>query len=102
MILDRQQFINYFNDLQPELGNITSPLWEPERVTNTSNDWFVCVKPILAKPSWGEKRSTYYQWCEQNLKNSPNCYSSDDINQQEWWGFKNREDIVIWMLKWIK
>lgn len=102
MILDREQFVDHFNQQQPGLGKSNSPLWEPEKYTKIANEWFVCVKPILSEPSRGENRHDYYKWCEKNLKSNPLCYSSNDEDEQEWWGFKNREDIVIWTLRWIK
>ena len=97
MILTRQQFAEYFNSKDPRLGSAESPLWEPERVMKTRSEWFVCVKPLVGI-RWN--KDIYWQWCNANLSNKVCCYSSDDVNLEEWWGFENRDDIIIWTLRW--
>ena len=96
MILTRAQFVDYFNNLGAGLGNDDSPLWIPEE-SGDRCEMFVCVKPIgVSRFKWA-----YYNWCNTTLKGKVFCYSSDPDNQKEWWGFTNRDDIVLWMLKWV-
>lgn len=97
MILTRQEFTNHFRKLDPRLGQDHSPLWEPENVTKTRSQWFVCIKPIVGI-RWDKE--TYWKWCHENLQGKTCCYSSDDVGQEEWWGFEDRNDIIIWTLKW--
>ena len=97
MILNRQEFADYFDVLKQGLGSSDSPLWIPEEGTDPSN-WFVCVKPIGVK----RFKFSYWAWCNKTLTGKVRCYSSTgNDGQEEWWGFTNKEDIVPWMLKWM-
>ena len=97
MILDRTEFAYHFNALKDALGNDGSPLWIPEENSEEPYTWFVCVKPNgVSRFKW-----SYWEWCNSTLIGKVRCYSSDTDNQQEWWGFTNKEDITIWMLKWM-
>lgn len=95
MILTRSEFADYFNGLRPGLGNADSPLWIPEDGADPS-EWFVCVSPRQAH----QYKIDFWQWCHQCLLGQVRCYSSSDEEQQEWWGFTNQKDIVLWLLKW--
>ena len=94
MILSRQEFSQHFNDLKAGLGYEDSPLWIPDE--DTPSEWFVCVKPIGVH----RFKFQYYDWCNNTLKGRVRCYSSNDEDKQEWWGFTVKEDIVLWTLKW--
>lgn len=100
MILTRDQFADHFNSLDTRLGDDNSPLWIPEESIDSSQDkpqWFACVKPIgVSRFKW-----EYFNWCNKTLNGKVYCYSSDSDNQQEWWGFTSKDDIVLWMLKWM-
>lgn len=97
MILTRKEFAHTFNALQEGLGNDASPLWIPDEGQTLPSQWFVCVKPIGVH----RFKSDYYQWCNSTLKGQVRCYSTSSDDQKEWWGFTNREDIVVWSLKWM-
>lgn len=96
MILNRREFAHTFNALQQGLGNEDSPLWIPDEDQELPSQWFVCVKPIGVH----RFKFDYYNWCNSALKGQVRCYSSASEDQAEWWGFTNRDDIVLWMLKW--
>ena len=97
-MLTRAEFAEHFNKLDPRLGREDSALWLPDEVESGGpSQWFVCVKPIgVHRFKFG-----YYDWCNKTLKGRVRCYSSDNDSKQEWWGFTDKEDIVIWMLKWM-
>lgn len=95
MILERQEFADYFKSLDERLAGTDSPLWIPDE--GTPSKWFVCTKPIGVH----RFKFSYYDWCNKTLKGRVRCYSSDTDNEQEWWGFTNQEDIVLWTLKWM-
>ena len=98
MILNRTQFAIHFNNLQPGLGNRSSALWSPEEYLRVNKSVaFVCVKPINVSAIG---KVLYWNWCKKHLQGKVACYSSDDINEEEWWGFTNPDDIVFWMLRW--
>ena len=95
MILNRSQFIDYFNGLRPGLGDPDSALWIPEEEESEASQWFVCVKPMQVR----QYKIDFWQWCHQHLSGKIYCYSSDD-KHQEWWGFTDHRDIALWLLKW--
>ena len=94
-MLTRAEFARHFNSLDPRLGGPDSPLWISDE-GGTDSQWFVCVEPIGVH----RFKFDYYDWCNKSLKGRVRCYSSDDDNKQEWWGFTVKEDIVLWTLKW--
>jgi len=97
-ILSREEFVKHFNGIKPGLGNPTSPLWNPEEYLKKNQCyWFIKVKPIISSVN----KIDYWTWCNQCLQGKVLCYSSDDIGQEEWWGFSNKNDIVLWSLRWI-
>ena len=95
MILSREEFAHFFNALREGLGDAKSPLWIPED-KNTKCSWFVCVPPLKVHTY----KSEYYDWCRATLQGEVRCFSSDSEDKKEWWGFTNKEDIVLWTLKW--
>jgi hypothetical protein len=100
MILNRKHFSKYFNDIKPGLGNPDSPLWCPEEVIGPCQH-FVCVAPIATMREAHEiTKDIYWEWCNANLNGQLCCYCSDYVNKQEWWGFTDEKDIVLWTLKW--
>jgi len=96
MILTREEFADEFNSLKPGLGNPDSPLWFAEE-QNIKPSWFVCIKPIRIS----ERKQEYWSWCNMTLKGQLLCYSSNSEDQQEWWGFTDQKDVVLWMLRWM-
>lgn len=102
-VLTREQFIEYFEELQPGAGwsSPSSSLWMIEKYKVLKSKWFVCVKPIdLFYQDMGHH--DYHAWCEQYCTGLVACYSCDNINQREWWGFTHYDDILLWTLKWSK
>ena len=97
MILSREEFCQHFNSLKEGLGNVGSPLWIPDEGEDKLSSWFVCVKPIGVH----RFKFDYYDWCNKTLKGQVRCFSSSNDEKQEWWGFTNKEDIVVWTLKWM-
>lgn len=97
MILSREEFAHHFNALRDGLGDSKSPLWIPDQVdAGGPSQWFVCVEPLGVN---GYKFE-YYNWCTTTLKGRVRCYSSDSDDKKEWWGFTDKQDIVLWTLKW--
>lgn len=100
MILPREKFADYFNNSDGRLGSPDSPLWNPEQDREEyRSQWFVRVPPLHGD-QWNDTRDEYWSWCEKNLKGYVMCYTSDIIGQEEWWGFTNKDDISLWILKW--
>ena len=95
-MLTRQQFADYFNSLKPNLGNDDSPLWILEWDIIKECQWFVKVNPIKIPCD----THSYWKWIHDNLKGEVRCYTSDSDNQEEWWGFTHKGDIVWWLLRW--
>lgn len=94
-IATRQQFVEYWNRVKPGLGDDNSELWVHEREFKYRSEWFIAVEPLV----WLDPES-FWEWCDENLSGTCGCYSSDDENKIEWWGFSNRDDVIIWALKW--
>jgi hypothetical protein len=95
-MLTRQQFADYMNSVHDGLGNVDSPLWIPEWDIIEECQWFIKVNPI--KIPCGTL--SYWNWICDHLKGEVRCYTSDSDNQEEWWGFTHKEDIVWWSLRW--
>lgn len=99
MIFTRKEFADVFNNIKDGLGKANSGLWIPEQSGKYRCEWFICVKPVT-----GWRNSTeydeYWDWCRDNMKGHVRCFSSDTEGQKEWWGFGNKDDIVMWMLRW--
>jgi hypothetical protein len=103
-VLNRQEFITEFNHIMRDHGGCEDPdhpLWEAEKFSTTQVQcqYFVCVKPIVFD---GWEKHTYWDWVNTTLQGDVTCYSSDDRERQEWWGFTKEEDVPIWILKWAK
>jgi hypothetical protein len=92
-IIDREQFIEHFNNISPELGKPNSLLWALEEYLETKCFWFVCVPPV------GNKEE-YWKWCNSYRKGEIVCFSTSRLDNEEWWGFSNYDDIAFWLLKW--
>ena len=102
-ILTRQEFSDYFNNLETdkELGGPDSPLWEAEcDIPNCQ--WFVKVRPLNISGKRHGYKNSYWNWCNKNLNGATRCFSSDtDPEGDEWWGFTDKNDIVLWILRWL-
>lgn len=101
MVITRQQFIETISaqsGWKPELSASNGPLWIPEREMGRwawQSQWFTCVVPVTY-----ESKAEFWGWCSHNLSAKIACYLSDDTHQEEWWGFENQDDAVLWTLRW--
>lgn len=95
MILTRAEFTELWNMKATglKLGDETSILWVPERTLGIKANWFIKVKPIRTTPE-------FHEWSAQTLIGNILCYSSNEETAEEWWGFTEYMDILIWKLKW--
>lgn len=80
-----------------------SPLWIPESPAANQGrqitcNYFICVNRM--QPNTTEE--DYWFWVTNNLKGYVRCFVSDPDNGGEYWGFTEQEDIVPWLLKWVK
>lgn len=103
-MINRDQFIAYWNDMQDGLGQDDSILWTVENTFTQKSKWFINVKGVdLQKNRDGQLRELYHPWCTAYLQGHVICYSSakDSGGKDcEWWGFEFEEDILMWVLKW--
>lgn len=100
-MLTREQFADYFNNLQPGhgMGLPGSPLWIPD--PDSDCQWFVCVTPLrIGHDGPSVSKDAFWEWCNINLKGVCRCFSSDHDNLKEWWGFSDQRDVVTWLLRW--
>ena len=111
--LTRIEFIERFNEIMRHHGqncdDPTHPLWQAERFMADENwyedeqpkcQWFVCVKPIDFSHDSGTSKSEYWMWVTETLTGYTACFSSDDREDEEWWGFTDKKDLTMWMLRW--
>lgn len=95
MILTRQEFAEWWTTACPEhpatIVRDNHPLWCMENHLKIENVFFLCGTPI-------PRSCDAWRWGEKNLTSPAICYSSGD--DEEWWGFKNMEDLTMWVLKW--
>ena len=103
-VLTRRQFKQHWEGIAPGTSKDNSILWCLERHYNKKSRWFVKTRPVFCNPSWSDlgrhPKDEFWVWCNRNCAGQILCYSSNE--QEEWWGFSHRADIVIWMLKWSK
>ena len=98
MIFTRKEFAHHFNALREGMGDSGSPLWIPEEDLGAACGWFVCVKPLAI--AYNNTKQQYYAWCDATLSGNVRCFSSDSEDKKEWWGFTDKRDIPMWILKW--
>lgn len=96
LVVDRAQFTSIFDKIFEDKGGIDDAhiLWEVERTQNIKCKYFVCATPINVD------YSKYWDWCNSTLNGNAVCFSSNSEDNEEWWGFTDKEDIIIWMLRW--
>jgi hypothetical protein len=100
-IVSRKEFIAIMEEDAPGLKPVTSrsPLWIPERELEPKTK---CIKFIRTKrlhlKDLGKR--DYWEWCNETLNGTVRCFSSGD--EDEWWGFTDPDDVVIWTLRWAK
>ena len=103
-MMNRKGFSTKFNEIMRNHGrdcaNDEHPLWEAEKRSTPRIfcKWFVCVKPLTVFDA--SERQDYWTWVRETLRGQVVCFSSDLNAKEEWWGFTNKKDALIWMLKW--
>lgn len=80
---------------QKDITADDSPLWSVERRMKIKPEWFICIN----RDTLDVDLKDYWNWCYTHLSGELICYLSSD-KHGEWWGFTNKDDIVIWLLKW--
>ena len=108
-ITTRNKFIKIFDakfnrpDLPINCADDRHVIWEGEKSYSprAKCKWFVCVTPIDFGPGRISKRD-FWEWINATLSKKIVCYSSDSLNKEEWWGFEDKKDAIVWLLKWSK
>ena len=95
MILDRQQFVDHYDNIKSGLGQPDSPLWAWELSSGFRGQWFVLLEHSRIRRGHDD----YWAWCEHTLQGQTACYSAGE-DGTEWWGFSHRPDILPWLLRW--
>lgn len=96
-VLTRQEYIDYWNERDPDLVEPDGVMWFWEAESGIESKWFFWSDTV-AYNHIIKDRDYFWRWCDQNLQGSVTCYSSG--REGEWWGFTDRDDIVLWVLKW--
>jgi len=96
MLANREEFAGWFNNVEAGFGDPDSPLWEAERDLATTPQWFLLLSHSVGVNTYG--KAEYWEWCHKNMRGKTRCYSSSDT--EEWWGFTNQDDIMLWVLRW--
>lgn len=102
MILSRHEFRLWLKLRDPSFYSWKSPAWSME-TKNIKPHWFVNVRPIrFYRNEHDITKQDYWDWCNKNLSGKLLCYWSDDEEggTGEWWGFTNKDDITLWLLRW--
>jgi hypothetical protein len=96
-MINRKQFRQLFNSYKPGLGEFDSPLWYSEQQGDCKpSRWFVNIRPLNHQ----NFKTEFWAWANKTCQGQLLCYSSNTENQEEWWGFTHRADVVLFLLKW--
>ena len=99
MMLNRKQFKQHWNAIDPRLARDDGPLWLMENYAdNRPSRWFVQIRQQKWKTA--EDQNQYWTWCSIHCAGQVMCYSADADSNQDWWGFTHQADIVLWLLRW--
>jgi hypothetical protein len=90
-VYSREEFISFW---EKNLVDPAGPMWCYERFSKKKSNHFIKIQPLRIS----SQHNAFHSWCEGNISGSVICYSSSDT--EEWWGFSNYQDILIWCLKW--
>lgn len=99
MIVDRKTFyaiMVYEGGLDPNIVFMpeTDPHLNPKK-RNPAKWFLICPSIFLLYP----KSKKFWDWCDKHCQGAVYCYSESDTEQ--WWGFENKDDIILWSLKWL-
>jgi hypothetical protein len=98
MMLNRKQFKQHWDAINPKLACDGGPLWVMENYAdNRPSRWFVQI-PRPREDWTDDKKNQYWSWCHRHCAGQILCYSYGD--DREWWGFTHQADIVLWLLRW--
>jgi hypothetical protein len=111
-MMNREQFKRHANlwfherrkipewiQVKDEVDDDEHVIWNAEKFNPDNRffcQWFVCVKPFMLQ----EDKDEYWEWCNKNLTGKITCFSSSTDSMEEWWGFTEKQDILIWLLRW--
>jgi hypothetical protein len=99
MIKNRIEFADhvdkYLREHGPHCIREDHPLWYIEKSVNVKCNYF--VKAVVTTLDSEE----YLEWVRVNLTGVMLCYVSDKYEKEEWWGFENEQDAIIWVLRWV-
>jgi hypothetical protein len=98
MVLTRHEFTQWIKLREPRLATRDSPVWSIE-TRYCRPGWFVKVAPKVRTRA-SATHEEYWDWCSANLKGKLLCYWSDPEKGAEWWGFTEKDDITLWILRW--
>lgn len=102
-VLTREEFSDHWNNIQSGLGDSDSALWSLEQRDEIMCRYFILTdSPIFDRKNYNDGEDfwgNFWNWCRQYLQGSVYCYSSNQ--RGEWWGFTDRDDIVLWSLRWL-
>lgn len=99
MVLNREEFVAA---MARRFGPIYDPMndahvmWAGEKHTMVRCEFFVNIHPIRISALGG----AYWDWVDENVVGMVSCYSSDSVNNEEWWGFTDADSIAVWLLRW--
>ena len=94
-VLTREQFAEHWDTVKSGLGSPESNLWAYERENGPECVWFVCVKPFQVPTN---TKQQFWAWCKEYCSRGMCCYSASDT--EEWWGFVNKQEMTLWLLRW--
>lgn len=97
-ILTRKEFINAIIKKWNTDKNFLPILFSYEEYVGRKSQWFVCIE---ASAIVDGGKSEYWDWCNEFLSGKLICYSSGSPGEDEWWGFTEKNDILLWSLKWL-
>lgn len=94
-VLNRKQFRELWNIEGNNLGNWDSPLWIPENITGKKSRYFAMIRPIKYN-----QISEFNSWVCKYCRGQILCYSVSDEDQEAWYGFSHKADILLFLLRW--
>ena len=97
MVYSREQFIKWWEPYFPQIHDDDSGMWCYENFLSVKCLAFVQCKKVSYHDN---DREIYWEWCNRTLKGAVICFSSS--TQDDWWGFVEPDDALVWILKWVK
>ena len=98
-MITREEFKQYFNEIAGhDFSADGSPLWIPEHDLDSKCTAFIRISAPVKWDIFEQDFITFWEWCKTHLNGQVRCFSSSD--DEEWWGFTEPSDIVLWVLKW--